>query len=663
MCGIAGIIDFEGQHPIDAWVRRMTETIRHRGPDDEGFALFSLSSYSVFGGDDTPESCYAASLPFAPQKRDCTRSSQPPFLALGHRRLSIIDITPSGHQPMCYDDNNFWIVFNGEVYNYLELRAELESLGHSFISSSDTEVVMASYKEWGKACLPRFNGMFSLLLYDRRRNTIFAARDRFGVKPFYYWRSPAGFLAIASEIKQFIGLPGWNPRINNERTLDFLATGITDHTEETLFKDVFQLPGGQYFECPIDHLQQSIPIKKWYNLIDSIDPSVGQITFSEASERFYSLFEDAVKLRLRSDVPVGTGLSGGLDSSSIVCMVWRLLRDNPESKRYSFSACTEEKRIDERPFIEEVVRRTGVSSLYTFPSTEQFFSDLPGMIWHQEEPFPTASIFAEWCVFNLVSTTPVKVTLDGHGADEILAGYHSFYETYFTSMIKKCKILSAFKEMSSTSYSKPRILKGFLRTLLPTPLLKLARFASGRSPSRIKWIDLNRMDEKGTWDWIDYTARSSKIQDISIDQLLRTSLPKQLHWCDRDSMAHSIESRAPFLDYRIVEFLIGCDDSCKIHNASTKRILRNAMSKLLPAKIRDRKDKIGFEMPEARWFQGNNALKFHRAFTDAVQALDEIINPEGANRLFQTAIAGKYDSAVWRIVTLGAWTTKFNVSK
>ena len=266
---------------------------------------------------------------------------------MGHRRLSILDISPYGHQPLCDSSSRYWIVFNGEVYNYKEIRDELEALGHLFVSGTDTEVILNAYKQWGKDCLNHFNGMWAFIIFDTKNGNLFVSRDRFGVKPLYYWYSPEGFLAFASEIKEFTVLPGWKAKLNGSRAYDFLVSeaGLANHTSETLFQDVYQLRGGEAVEVQVSTLSTKLPIYRWYDLkINKFD-----ITFEEAEKEFLELFQDAIRIRLRSDVPVGSCLSGGLDSSSIVCIVNDILKEEKlEEIQQTFSVCSDVEVFDER---------------------------------------------------------------------------------------------------------------------------------------------------------------------------------------------------------------------------------------------------------------------------------------------------------------------------
>ncbi len=449
MCGISGIISSTllPKHLLQT----MTDCIRHRGPDDEGFVFWSRSGDEVIlrGGHDTPDAVFIADLPYTPSSRDGHETTF--FLGLGHRRLSILDLSPLGHQPMCTQDGRYWIVFNGEVYNYIELRSELEKLGHTFISRTDTEVILAAYAQWGEGCLSRFNGMWAFAIYDCKARTLFLARDRFGVKPLYYWTSPDGFFAFASEIKQFTVLPGWQAKLNGQRTYDYLVFGITDHTEETMFSGVFQLRPGHCVTLAVDDGSvvspgKSLSTRAWYELRPR--PFAG--SFDDAAREFRDLFEQSISLRLRADVPVGSCLSGGLDSSSIVCVLNEFLRkQGVQSLQKTFSACSDVDRFDERKWIDLVVGKTGVDAHYVYPALDRLFEESPAITWHQDEPFGSTSIYAQWCVFRLAAQNGVKVMLDGQGADEQLCGYHIYFGPHLASQLKRMRLGELLSDFSS----------------------------------------------------------------------------------------------------------------------------------------------------------------------------------------------------------------------
>lgn len=388
MCGITVLLSPQMN---SRQLMRMTQAIRHRGPDDEGYVFFSDTDTRCLGGVDTPAEAYTSATPYQPSGAiEKVALPSTPVLGFGHRRLSIIDLSPLGHQPMCDASSRYWITYNGEIYNHVELRTELEALGHRFASHSDTEVVLAAYRQWGEDCLSRFNGMWAFAIHDRDENKLFIARDRFGIKPLYYWASPNGELAFSSEIKQFTEMAGWRAVLNPQRAYDFLAWSIMDHTEETLFDRVYQLNPGSAITLQVDTYASAIgtdgrlPAKKWYQL--SAREFSG--SFEDATVELKQRLTDAVALHLRADVPIGSCLSGGLDSSSIVCLMNQLLAEQKSSAlQKTFSACANVKRFDERVWIDQVVDATGVEAHYVYPDIEHLFENVAQIIWHQDEPF------------------------------------------------------------------------------------------------------------------------------------------------------------------------------------------------------------------------------------------------------------------------------------
>lgn len=670
MCGITGYIAFSEQ--AASRLHAMTEIIHHRGPDDEGFATFksSGSEIKLFGGRDTPPAAYKSDLAYAPQ---CTieQHEQAAFLVgLGHRRLAIVDVSPAGHQPMCTADQRYWIVFNGEVYNHVELRVELEPLGHRFISHSDTEVILAAYQEWGKACLTRFNGMFAFLIYDRQENKLFAARDRFGVKPLYYWISKEG-IGFGSEIKQFTVLPGWQARLNGQRAYDFLNWSITDHTDETLFDGVFQLRGGQALELTLSDTStfvtlvgKRLPVFDWYKLV----PEPFEGGFDQAANGLRERLRDSVRLRLRADVPVGSCLSGGLDSSSIVVLMTQLLGEqNANSQQKTFSACANLKRFDEREYIDEVVHRTGVDAHYVYPRLEDLFATQEQITWHQDEPYASSSIYAQWHVFKLASENGVKVMLDGQGADEQLAGYHNFFAPHFANLFKRGRWIRLYREIRAVKrihgYSNVNAVKRIANLLLPEGLRQVLRAHSGKSTAKPEWLSLDKLGAEAVDPFAKIGGKASSIRELSFSQVTSANLQMLLHWEDRDSMAHSIESRVPFLDYRLVEYVLGLPDEFKLLGGVTKRVLREGMCDLLPERVTNRMDKMAFVTPEEDWMRHGAATEFRVALIDAIEISGGIINQK-ALEILDGMIEGKrpFDYRVWRMISFGIWIRKFNVT-
>ena len=399
MCGIAGLLT---PNEIDlSALGAMSGIARHRGPDDEGFLLCSGSSVECFGGPHTPDSAFRAQVPWRPQSALPHEKRSGGFTAFAHRRLAILDLSPNGHQPMSYGDGRYWICFNGEIYNYLELKAELATK-HQFLTTSDTEVILAAFHEWGENCLERFRGMWAFAIFDSHRQTLFLARDRFGIKPLYYWIAPDGTFAFASEIKQLTVLPGWSARINAQRAFDYLAFGMTDHTDECLFDGVYQLPAGHHatLSAPDCRAQRKsdgrILTERWY----AVRPETARLSEADAAAEFKRRFFDSVALHLRADVPIGSCLSGGLDSSAIVCAMNELLSaQGAQHLQKTFSAGSSIAKYDERKWINSVIEKTGVTPYFVEPSLDELWNSLPNIVYHQDEPIGSTSPFAQWKVF------------------------------------------------------------------------------------------------------------------------------------------------------------------------------------------------------------------------------------------------------------------------
>lgn len=665
MCGIAAIFSFKDGIGIDN-IDTMTHVVRHRGPDDEGYVFFCADGGEAvcLGGKDSPAISFNNAYPYTPEKQFVGGMGGKSVAALGHRRLSIIDLSPAGHQPMCTLDGRYWIVYNGEIYNYVELRRELIAAGYSFRSHSDTEVILNAYRHWQSECLHQFNGMFAFVLVDREERKVFVARDRFGIKPLYYWTSPCGFLAIASEIKQFTVLPGWRAELNGQRAYDFLNWGLSDHTNETLFSGVRQIRGGEFAECAFSELTRGLPVKTWYTL--SPRPVKGNLEDSAVSLR--ETLSDSVRLRLRADVPVGFCLSGGLDSSSIVCIAneW-LSAQGVHNHLKAFSACAEVKSFDEREFIEEVVRNTGIDVHYTYPAIDELFDTLGEITFHQDEPFNSSSIYAQWHVFKLGSHNGIKVMLDGQGADEQLAGYYGFFGSRFADLFRRLRWWRLWQEMRETErlhgIHRQQACKHIANILLPETPRQIMRRVVGKVSTQSSWINMKLLGAKGVDPYAVFGAIASTVNALSHSQLMSTSLPMLLHWEDRNSMAHSIESRLPFLDYRLVELVLGLPDDYKVSEGITKRVLREGMKGCLPEQIRMRMDKMGFGTPEEIWIKERCPDIFRSELVRAIEAAQGVLNKELMGRL-EAMIAGKepFSFLVWRTISFGRWMEQYNVS-
>lgn len=665
MCGIGVLVSPpRGPALTGATVRAFLGAVRHRGPDDEGYALLDgAGALHAFGGDDTPAEVYRSGLPGNPTRsiHDGEVSAR---VAMGHRRLSIVDRSPSGHQPMVSPDGRYVIVYNGEVYNFAALRRALQAEGREFRTPSDTEVVLKAFVHWGPSCLRRFNGDFAFAIYDREARRLFAARDRFAVRPIYLCALADGTFAIASEIKQLTTLPAFRPVLNAQRAYDFLNWGLTDHTEETLFVGVRQLRGGELIDCSVDQLTTMPTPERWYDLV----PAKVSTGYDDAVQDVRDLFFDSVGLRMHADVPVGTALSGGIDSSSIVCAVNHLLRTSGGARPQStFSSCSEIRRFDERHHIDEVVQATGVDAHYTYPTVEQLFAHLDALTWHQDEPYSSTSIFAEWDVYRLVSTTPVRVTLDGHGADELFGGYHTFYGPRLLESLAKARLRDFARELRGMQklhrYGPPEVASFLLNTALPDRALQLARTAAGKIPQTGEWFSHDQFPVDKDAPTAAYFREAMSVAGYSRSMLAATGLPLQLHWADRDSMAHGVESRVPFLDHRLVEYVLGCPARFKIRGGTTKAILRAAMRPYLPLHTARRVDKMGFVTAEEHWVQHDAPERFRREIDDAAEAARPVVNDLARDRALRI-VSGeeRFNTFAWRLISFGKWMRMFQVA-
>ncbi len=625
MCGILAYLGGTAL-PID---HPAIQSVAHRGPDDQGAEDFPV-------GDRT--------------------------LTLGHRRLSILDLSPAGRQPMSYGNARYWIVYNGEVYNYLELRRELEATGHRFQSRTDTEVVLAAYAQWGEACLDRFNGMFAFVLFDARDQKLFLARDRFGIKPLYIWNSPRG-LAVASEIKQFLSLPGFEAGLNAQTAYEFLVFDDWDHGPETFLTGVEHLPPGHLVRLDLNRWRpgQALSRRPWYVPGGPGEKAVPQ--GEPAVERFGELLRDAVRLRLRADVPVGFCLSGGLDSSALVMTADRLLADGGGDLN-TFSARFNDARFDEGEFIEAVRGAARVRGHDAYPEPEAMLDDLDKVIWHQDQPLSTSSVYAQWRVFETARQSGVPVTLDGQGADEVLAGYHSYFGPRLWTLVRRLRPAALAREVRGISsrhgYGTGTILKMIALCLAPIhwrlQLLWPDEVRRNHQALDPDWLAGGRVRRRGPHPM----RRRRSVRRMTISRLTRT-LPALLHNADRMSMAHSVEARVPFLDSRLVEFSLAAADDDKILAGETKRLLRLATRNLLPDKVRTRTDKLTFQPPEGEWIRTRLADDFADRLDRALDL--PLFNGPVVKARFEDFLSGgqPYDRLFWRIVTFGRWRERFRV--
>jgi asparagine synthase (glutamine-hydrolysing) len=633
MCGIAGIVSLDGFDPQT--LVSITQMISYRGPNAFGFAYSSLdegADVEIHHNDERPPS-------FAR-----------PALGLGNRRLAILDLTSTGNQPMQIDDGRFCVTYNGEIYNYKENRITLEKLGHQFVSASDTEVLLRSYKEWGEDCLQRFNGMWSFALFDRAARKLFCARDRFGVKPFYFTISDRQFV-FGSEIKQVLAASARKRTANPRVVADFLEWGLQDHLPETSFEGVSQLLGGHSLVLDLNGPLRP-RISRYWEL--SSQPELA-ISRSSAVDEFRTRFSDAVRLRLRSDVPVGVSLSGGLDSSAILCEAKRLAPDNDFQ---AFSACFTDARFDERTYISVILSATDSRQRWVFPDSESFWKNLDAIVYHQDEPIGGPSVFAQWSVMEEAKKNHISVLLGGQGGDELLCGYRKYYFFHLWHLLRNFnpslfRESIAFAASGTASFAAQGAVARYLPALWRRKDSALTRLATP--------VLQNSATDVRRWMGAADSVAERQIIDLQI-----TSLPKLLRHEDRNSMAHSVESRLPFLDYRLVEMAVRCPPVFKLHNGWSKWLMRESLAGVLPDPVRWRKTKLGFNTPESEWMR-DGLRNGHQSLCKSSEIrLERLLHPQRLAAECKRFLEDRRDalpsSTLFRALSLELWARVHQVN-
>lgn len=552
MCGIAGIYSHKtlDQNDLEL-VCKMNEIQRHRGPDDEGIW--------------NEEKCI-----------------------LGHRRLSIIDLSYDGHQPFLSDNKRFVLTYNGEIYNYIELREELSKLGWKFRTKTDTEVLLKSYEQWGKDCLTRFNGMFAFAIYDKESQSLFFARDRVGVKPFYYTFFEDKFY-FASETKSLKIIPKISLSINNQAIFDYFVFNRTDIWDETFHNEIKRLPKGHF--GIIDN--NGFRIIRWWNPSDYINNNIGINNLAEVYKKVEELLVSSVQLRMRADVQVGSCLSGGLDSTILVGIVAQhfpnLIKDYK-----TFTASFPNFEKDETNYVEKLNNKYPFQNYRTYPTKETLEKDLEDFCYYQDDPVPGTSPYAQYKVMHLAKQHKVTVLLDGQGGDENFAGYQYFHGYYLTSLLKKWKVAKLFREayLIKKRKQEKEAFYIFFYQMLPENIKK-----------RVLYHKHKYLNKDFFYNYINTSIPYCVFFDsIGLNQSLvahfNYKLEHLLRWEDRNSMAFSIEARVPYLDYRLIEYVLALPEEIKIRAGETKYLQKNSVGKYSIPEIVNRKDKIGFATPE-----------------------------------------------------------------
>lgn len=610
MCGIAGILQLDPNVFHQEHLKKMTDALSHRGPDGEGFWQNSLHN-----------------------------------ILFGHRRLAIIDLSDAAAQPFNYLDR-YTVLHNGEIYNYIELREELKKHGYYFRTQSDTEVLAAAYDYWQEECLEQFDGMFAFTIWDEKEKEFFAARDRFGEKPFYYiYDENNKTFLFASEIKAFWSI-GLGKTFNRKMLFNFLTIGYTDNPlqpDETFYDEVKKLPAASFLKIKLQS-NILIEVEKYWDL--DAEEQEKKILDENAVEKFAELFTISIKRRLRSDVPLGTSLSGGLDSSSIAATIAKL--QTLSLRLQTFSAIFPGFEKNEEKYIDEVAGHLSLRSFKTIVRDEEIPLLFQKIVQQQDEPFGSAGTLPQYKVFALAKENNVKVLLDGQGADEILAGYHKYYKWYWQELFRKRKLMSGgeLKKARELGITEKFGFRNVVASLFPD-------FASVFLERQyllhaLKQEDLSKefvhLQSKEAY----YTTPTIfTLNGVLYFNTCMHGLEELLRYADRNSMVHGREVRLPFLNHELVEFLFTLPSRYKMRDGRTKWTLRKAMEKKLPDSIVWRQDKIGLEPPQLAWMQLSSVQEMiHEAKRKLVN--EKVLKPDVMNKKIRPSSAYEKDNYDWK---------------
>lgn len=622
MCGITGIYNFKTLTQIDrAIIQNMNDVIKYRGPDDDGIYIDNE-------------------------------------IGLGHRRLSIIDLSSAGHQPLSNEDDTIWLVFNGEIYNYIELIPELQAKGHVFKSQTDSEVIIHAYEEYGIDCVSKFNGMFAFAIWDQNKKRLLLARDRLGVKPLYYALNSEG-IVFASEIKSILQHP-WHkhPEADNAAIYDYINDGYLTGNR-TLFREVNKINPGCLMVIENSELKEHVYWKLQFAPISS------EISEKDYIEKLRELIIDSIKIRLRSDVPVGFHLSGGLDSSAIVSITNKIFNVKPRT----FSLRFNESMFDENKFISIVKDDIDTEHKEIMPDIEKHFPEkLREIVYLSDEPIDGPSVLAKYEINKFIKENGITVALTGQGADEILGGYKRFLYQYIKQLQNPKMFKYFLKNINSGSLMTNLIDHGSLFTHdLKNIITKLFKYNSQEFKTSLFNHDiLNLVNQNNTnlnyYQNLYPEAELDKYSNLSKCMHYETTnyLQSLLHSEDRTGMGISLETRTPFVDYRLVELTATIPDYFKLKNLSTKHLLREAMKGILPEPIRLRKDKKGFPTPASRWFRTSQ-----KKFLEDIIFSTELNNRGIFNRDYLKMLFNEHQKGMdhtfklWYILSLEIWFREF----
>ena len=661
MCGIVGIVGLGGT-PVDLGVlQRMNDLQAHRGPDGEGF-LVAWRHAERFA--------HARLAHTAQWDRRA-----PVQVALGHRRLAILDLSERGLQPMSMGDTGVWIAFNGEIYNHRELRAELEARGGEFTTRTDTEVLLQAYLRWGDDCLAHVDGMFAFAIWDGARGQLFCARDRLGIKPFYY-AAPPGHLLFASEIKALLAFPGLDAGPDDAAVHGFLIHGNCDYGERTAFRNVRALPAAH--SLTVDLATSRSGTRRYWALTPG--PTNGTRD-QDHVRHLRELLLSTTRRHLISDVRVGSCLSGGLDSSAVVSLIGKIWHEQPEAATaigdsfYTFTSSYADPEFDERRYALAAAQAIGATPHLVFPSAADFWEVFPRLAWHQDMPFGEMSYYAQWRVMRAAREAGVKVLLDGQGGDEVFGGYAKFRYAYLMSLLRSGRLARFTRELGATLLQRDRYVLDLRRGYRYLPQRLRQAFGVDALLQRILRTDWDRaLSDESTpaTRWWRYASRGATgartgtiMQRMQVDDIVVDTLPQLLRMEDRSSMAFSLEARVPLLDHRVVEYGVSLPDHLKVHNGWSKFAIRHALQGLAPDVVRWRRTKLGFAAPSRHWLAHELRPQVRELIADPLRSA-KYVDQDALRRWYDSPEAGTANTeaylGLFRVLALEMWMRAFNLS-
>jgi len=619
MCGITGFFSYKNKINTKKYYNAHKK-IAHRGPDDEGFLYIEKNNIDYLKGDDTISA-------FSDREHILTKESS--RLILGHRRLSIIDLTSNGHQPISFE--HLHLVYNGEIYNYIELKEELKNKGYEFKTNSDTEVFLKAYHYWGIEAFDKFNGMWAAAIYDKKRDTILLTRDRFGIKPLYYSIKDNN-LIFGSEIK-FVSSFFDNLEANEQMVYEYLRFNYIDHTKETLFKDIMQLEPNSYMIFSKD----GVNISSYWKLKEKLNIN---------KETIEKVLNSSIKLRMRADVEVGSLLSGGIDSSLIVGLIDSYKHN---TKLQIFSAVFKEKKFSEKEYIDAFdTKNIKLIKNFIYPNAKELVLIIEELIYTQEEPFRSLAVFSQYEIYKYIKyNSDVTVLLNGQGADEVFTGYTKYYYIYLLELLRRADFKQFIKEFKALkknrTLSSIKLAKLLLRELLSLYIQKKDKY---RIFNREFTLNINKKKFKNL------------LKNELWKSLTFSALREYLRYEDKNSMRFSLESRLPFLDFRLVEDGFNLNDEFKINNGLSKIVLRDIAKGKIPSQTLNRKDKMGFISPQEIWQREVLKDELDLVFKEIYKnGIFDFIDKKRIYDLYQKYQNRKFNdwAFIWRVYCLYKW--------